>query len=357
METKTLETKYTKLTYKYYDYKDLNIPNPILEVKRMKIINKLNKKYNINLGEIFMEGYVKNYNSEDPVLCSKILKKDIKDDNIRQNIIQELKDNIKKIKEICENTKHKKFYIKKRYNNIKNIVELYYQNNKILMKKHVYDRLVSGYINKSKYHVDLLIWCLYYRYDELGYLTGLFGSFKPEYYKILNNKYNMEVEGFGSFMNHTFKYYFGLFYDLEKYFGCLGNFFNGKFMKGFIGINPPFTTYLINKSIDKILQNLEEYNVSFLVILPVWSISERNYLNKVCKTHHLTNYKTDTNNKIFLKSKYLKEYRLYCKEDFKYYNFGLQRDINYTSTNIILVSSDNNESKNIKLDFIPNKFF
>ena len=42
---------------------------------------------------------------------------------------------------------------------------------------------------------------------------------------------------------------------------------------------------------------------------------------------------------------------------FKYYNFGLQRDIYYTSTNIILVSSDNKESKNIKLDFIPNKFF
>ena len=95
METKVFETTNTKLIYKYYDHS--RCPNPEKEIERIKVIKYLNSRYKIDLGEIFLHGYVKNYNTDDPVLYSRILKKDIPNDDTRRNVIEYLKASIKRI--------------------------------------------------------------------------------------------------------------------------------------------------------------------------------------------------------------------------------------------------------------------
>ena len=55
----------------------------------------------------------------------------------------------------------------------------------------------------------------------------------------------------GGFINHTLKYYFGLFYDLENY--C-------ELIKGFYVTNPPFSVQFINKTVNKIKDTFEKNN-------------------------------------------------------------------------------------------------
>ena len=88
-------------------------------------------------------------------------------------------------------------------------------------------------LKKENIDLNKLIWCLYYRYTKLNLLTGLQGAVLPKYYDILAKEYHATIECFGSFINHHYKYYFGLFYDLEKYeksifqkfFNQFGSFF------------------------------------------------------------------------------------------------------------------------------------
>ena len=103
----------------------------------------------------------------------------------------------------------------------------------------------------------IIIWCLTFRYKYLNLLTGISASVLPNYYKYLLDNYNVTTEGIGGFFNHTLKYYYGLFYGLEKYFGCLGNFFNSELKEELYIINPPFNVNIINLTIKHIMNNFK----------------------------------------------------------------------------------------------------
>ena len=343
MEERIFSSKYSKLIYKVNHTNE--IPNPEKELLRKIAIDNINKKYNIKIGDIFLYGYMNNLNTQDPVLCSKIYKVDIENDKKRESIIKDIKNYIKEIKTID----NKDFYVVKKLTN-KN-VELKYKSNIQSIKKKTYNRLLKQNIIDSDYDIDLIIWCLLYRYKSLGYWGGMFGSIQPDYYKYLKKENNMEVEGFGSFLNHTLDYYFGLFYDLEKYFGCFGNFYNALFIKGIYLINPPYIMKHINKSIDNCVTNIDKQKVSFLFSLPVWDISTRKKLNNICDGKKKpTDFKTEIKISKLRNNKYLKFSYIYCKNDFKYYDYLTERFINYANTNILFLS---NESKQYKFDIFP----
>ena len=336
-------SKYTKLIYNVNHTNE--IPNPEKELYRKKIINNIDEKYNVKIGDVFLYGYINNLNTDDPVLCSKIYKADLEDDKKRESIIQDIKKYIKEIKKI----KNKNFYIVKKVTN-KNI-ELKYKENTQLIKKKTYYRLLEQNIIKSNYNIDLIIWCLLFRYKALGYWGGMFGSIQPRYYNYFKKENNMEVEGFGSFLNHTLDYFFGLFYDLEKYFGCLGNFYNARFLKGIIFINPPYIMKHINKAIDNCVENINKENVSFVFSLPVWDVSTRKKLNEICNDKKKrTDFKTKIKISKLKNNKYLKFNYIYCKKHFKYYDYLTEKFVNYANTNIIFLS---NESTNYKFDILP----
>uniref|UniRef100_A0A6C0CYR2 PCIF1 WW domain-containing protein n=1 Tax=viral metagenome TaxID=1070528 RepID=A0A6C0CYR2_9ZZZZ len=234
---------------------------------------------------------------------------------------------------------------------MKNDIKLQYKNHSQIIKKKTYNRLLKQNIIKSNYDIDLIIWCLLFRYKSLGYWGGIFGSIQPKYYNYFKKENNMEVEGFASFLNHTLDYYFGLFYDLEKYFGCLGNFYNAIFIKGIYLINPPYIIKHINKAIDNSVDNIDKEKVSFLFSLPVWDVGTRKNLNYICDgKKKITDFKTEIKISKLKNNKYLKFSNIYCKSDFKYYDYLNEIFINYANTNILFLS---NESKKYNFNILP----
>lgn len=135
-----------------------------------------------------------------------------------------------------------------------------------------------------------------FRYESLGLFNdGVMGSVHPKYYKHLQNKYGANIECFGSCMNKTYKYYFGIFPDIEENFGCLGNFFTAELESGLFVINPPFTFEILNATTKKIQEQLQKYSdITIVYVSPTWDVYDRNLSNSVCqKKRHIT-YQNDS---------------------------------------------------------------
>ena len=338
--TKELKNNNTQLKYKVFEYFD-DSPNPEKEILRFKVLNKINEKFpTIKIIDIMLYGYADNKNNKDPILCTN-LNKYLDDLELSKKIDKNIEENVN----IINKVENKNFKIIKEMK--KNLVILTYNGIEVLLNLISYNRIKSQQIIKTEYNFDTIIWCLLYRYNNLKLLYGFSGSVIPEQYLKINKKYNCNVECFGGFINHTLKYYFGLFYDLEKYFGCLGNFFNCELIEGFYVANPPFAVDFINKTVNKIKNIYENDNkISLLLIIPVWDISDRKFLNNICKTHLRTDYKNDIISKSLKNYSYCKNYLLYCKENFPYYDFIKNKYINYAATNLIFLSYEDTKLDN-----------
>ena len=117
------------------------------------------------------------------------------------------------------------------------------------ISKEVYYKLLNKY-NKikldDKYEIDTLIWCLLFRYITLGSHNHQLAVI-PSVMKKLKEEYKLNIELFASGINHYFDNYCSLFYDIEKYFGSCGSFFNFIPVRGLFGFNPPYENYLWKK--------------------------------------------------------------------------------------------------------------
>jgi len=253
----------------------------------------------------------------------------------------------------------KKIVIKKKLMNRKSanrklpkMYVLTYYNYDIHVSLTTYNRLQGLIINnsyKKHYTFDTLVWMLYYRYYEMNLYNNSQGAVHPSHYKKLATKYNTEIEGFGSFFNHTLKYYYGLFPDLEKYFGCLGNFFQSSLLKNLYVINPPYTTSQINLTINHIISefNKHSHDINIILILPAWLDTDRHLLNKICKNKiKLKSYSKELQISKLYEHNIVSQYLLYCGDDFKYYDYIKENDVYFTPTNVILLSNNKRKGGN-----------
>lgn len=355
--TKKLIEKHVELTYKVYKY-DLII-HPLLELKRIELLNQLSVDYNKDIKIIMLMCYSINLNSLDPVFCTnipKFINGWLKNYEFTDSEIKKLNDKLLNCVNIVKklNDKINKTCIKivKHVNN--DFCKLTYKNHSVTLPVKSYNRIKSLVTKQPKVHIDVLIWCLMYRYTNLDLLTGLQGAMTPEHYKYLSKKHKLNVECFGSFINHINKYYFGLFYDLEQYVGCLGNFYNSELHKGFFAMNPPYITHLMNKAINHMLTMLDNNKITVIVTIPVWDIDDRKLMNEQlgCKKKLATNYKTDLIQHKLKNSKFLQHYLLYCKEDFLYYDYINEQYVHFSLTNIAILSSSN---VTVSTKFLPNR--
>ena len=325
----------------------IDTPNPDKEIIRFHIIKFISKKYKIDIQGVLLYEYIDNKNIEDPVLIDNI--EDKNNIIINKKILKEINNIIKdKINIILKITK-KTYNIKKINEN--NYIILKYNKYNIIIKKHLYDYIISKLIYKPAIDINIIIWCLTFRYKYLNLLTGISASMLPKYYKYLADKYNVNTEGFGGFFNHTLKYYYGLFYGLEKYFGCLGNFFNSELKDNFYVINPPFNVNIINLTIKHIMNNLKKFKTNIIIFLPTWDLSNRKILNKQCKKQLSLDYTDKVDEILLLRYKYTKKYYIYCKENIQYYDFITNQNHNYTPSSIIYLS---NTGTNLDLSFLTN---
>ena len=319
---------------------------PDKEIKRIKVIKTIQqyftlyKSYNILLTDLLINEINKN---NDPIL-NPITQNTKIPNNVLHKINKLINKSIKLLSTVKPSNQK---VINKQHPEKNNYFLLIYKDINIEVHKKAYNRIKSQIINysfKQFMTFDTLLWMLYYRYINLNLYNNSQGAVHPSHYKYLNKKYNVNVEGFGSFFNHTLKYYYGLFPDLEKYFGCLGNFFLSKLTKPFYIINPPFTTYHINKTIKHMIEQLNRNkSLTILLVIPSWVRKDREQLNKVCKSQlQITKYDEEINIDTLWKSKYIKQYLLYCKESFTYFDYIKEQSTVFAPTNLILCSSDKN---------------
>jgi len=99
-------------------------------------------------------------------------------------------------------------------------------------------------------------------------------------YKLLVEKYGIEIEGFSSPINSQLLPYglpfCSLFYDTDKPFGSLGNAYDQDFIGKRITLNPPFILEIVEKTVSFALEiferSIREKKETFIfMILPAWA--------------------------------------------------------------------------------------
>lgn len=221
----------------------------------------------------------------------------------------------------------------------------------------LYNKYKATIIDKSYekyYDFNTLLWLVKYRYHKNGFSSGLYGSVHPDHYKILQEEYDVNVELFAGFFNKNLKRYFSLFYDLEKYFGSLGNVFNAKLSSGTYLVNPPYTYPYILKTVKYCRMQIKKANSSgnplcFILVLPTRTYKDRlltyNLVNKDIGIKdrtdqpidkHDSNYYTIDN---LVNNKYVSNYVLYKKDNFKFYSMLSQCDVYYCNVTVITIES------------------
>ncbi len=265
------------------------------------------------------------------------------------NIFIKNKNNYKiskeKIIQKKNNTIFYKFNIKLSFeikeNKLNNII------NNILIPINTYNKLYNKF-NINKNVIDTYIWALVFRYQLLGsnnhqlaVLSNVMNNMK--------NDYGLNFECFASSINCNFNNYCSIYYDIEKYFGSMCNFFNLTPIKGTYGFNPPYQVDIIEKGVHKILNDLKNTTekLRFIITIPIWDnhgkeLIEPNYK----KTIDYGDFEIMNEIKT---SKFFKDIRMISKNDFTYidYNFDLLKNKTIQNTYVIILANYDFDVNNI----------
>lgn len=228
--------------------------------------------------------------------------------------------------------------------------------NNIFIPINVYDKMLlnySGLIEK----IDDYIWAIIFRYQLLGSNNHQLAVL-PSIMERMTIDYNLNFECFASSINTMHKNYCSIYYDLEKYFGSVGSFFNIEPIKGTFGFNPPYQKDIIEQGIHKIFNYLQvNEELIFIITIPIWdSVGKAQmkelYNNELKKQNIEYGDFTIVNeikNSIFFK--YLK---MIPKEKFTYvdHNFQLYKNKTIQNTYVILLSNCN-----VDISYLENYIF
>ena len=187
----------------------------------------------------------------------------------------------------------------------------------------------------------------------------------PKVMKELHSELNLNIEAFASGVNHCLDHYCSLFYDIEKYFGSLGSFFNIKPIRGLFGFNPLYENFIMEKGINNLLKFLDDSEIKgnklgFLITIPIWDnegkkIMEKKFNSKPGKNMTIE-YGDYTTIKLINNSKYLKFKRMIPKNDFSYLDYFnmIYKDRTIQNTYVILLT---NKFMNVDTTILKNISF
>ena len=307
---------------------DTSIDN--VEIKIDKILNELKQNYKKSIENL--EDYKNSSYFENNKNDYKISKEEIIQNRDKEKIV------------FCKFAIEFPFKLKdKRQENI---------INNILIPKYIYDKMISRYSGPSG-KVNDYIWVIIYRYQLLGSNNNQLGVL-PNVLHQMNIDFDLNFECFASSINSTFNNYCSVYYDVEKYFGSRGNFFNLKPFSGTYGFNPPYQKNIMDFGINKIINHLDlatdnEKDLTFIITIPIWDrlgrkIMKFSYPEK--KTVPDIEYSEFDSINDILKSKYFKIKLMIPKDKFTYldHNFHLYKNITIQHTYILVLS-------NTKIDF------
>jgi hypothetical protein len=312
------DNEYLKKTIRDYCSINLNFKNNF-----NTLIELLIKKVNVNYKNILkkLEDY-KNTNIVYHINISKI-------------IIEKIKN--KKLNFSYKFILHNYSTNLKQYNNILN---------NILLPKSCYNKLKKKYTG-DKNKIDDIIFILLLRYQLLGSNNNQL-SILPNNINNMKKDFNLGFELFGSSINCILDNYCSIYYDIEKYFGSKGSFFNLIPLQGTYTFNPPYQDYIITKGINHLLEFLEYgKKLCFILTIPIWDNYGKNIMEKNNKSNNNNVLKYDDFEimKKVRNSKFLKGIKMIYKDNFTYFdhNFELYKNTTIQNTYIIVLSNfDNN---------------
>ena len=222
--------------------------------------------------------------------------------------------------------------------------------NNILIPCKIYDKLFDIYTGPEN-NIDEYIWAMVYRYQllssnnhQLAVLPTIMASMKKDY--------SLNFECFASGINNTFNHYCSLYYDIERYFGSVGSFFNIEPIKGTFGFNPPYQKDIIILGIERVLKFLEKSkeNLTFIITIPIWDNVGR-HIMKELYNNELEKQNIDYGDfEIIYKikdSQYYRTMRMIQKEKFTYidHNFDLYKNKTIQNTYVFILSNQDIKEK------------
>ena len=167
--------------------------------------------------------------------------------------------------------------------------------NKLIIPNHIFIHLIKLFntnILNNYISAEILdnvvieyIYILFNRYHTFSSGNNQ-ASVLPSFKKFLKTYFNIKIELFGSPLNTSNNNFGSFFYDIDKYFGSLGDFFKINIQRGYYEINPPFDKCLINNIFEKILneltiaENNKEALLFCLIIPKSYFITNKNIKNK-----------------------------------------------------------------------------
>ena len=163
-------------------------------------------------------------------------------------------------------------------------------------------------------------------------------------------------------VNNTFSNYCSIYYDVEKYFGSKGSFYNITPIEGTFGVNPPYQKNIINSCLTKVLSHLNNANengnkLTFIITIPIWDTEGKKYMLETYN-NNLAQQNIDYGDFEIIteikKSPFCKCIRMIAKNDFTYidHNFKLYKNKTIQNTYIFILSTDNiDSSKLLSYDF------
>ena len=216
--------------------------------------------------------------------------------------------------------------------------------NNILIPTKVFDKMISSYTGpKNKF--DEILWGIIYRYQLLGSNNHQLAVL-PNIMTKMSFDYNLNFECFASAINNTFPRFCSIYWDLEKYFGSVGSFFNIIPIKGTYGFNPPYQKDIIEIGIHKLFNFLEQSNeqLTFIITIPIWDSHGRNIMKELFN-NDLEKQNIDYGDFLIMKeikeSKFFRKLRMIPKEKFTYvdHNFELYKNKTIQNTYVIILSN------------------
>tara|TARA_B100001121_G_scaffold307466_1_gene329053 strand:- start:5575 stop:6813 length:1239 start_codon:yes stop_codon:yes gene_type:complete len=331
--------------YSHYDFKnDPFFPTEFMYFDNLKnTLHDYTSIYNINDKSIKINNIIQELSSNyKQILLNLKQYKNLNDENIVLNKIQKYEKRGDKLIEFL------KFEINHDINisniKLKSILE------NILIPKNVYLKMIKKCKNKF-INKDKLIWIILFRYQLLSSNNNQLAVL-PNILDKMEKDFNLKFETFGSAINTNTKNFCSLYYDIEKYFGSVGSFFNTNFLEGCYSFNPPYQKDIIDNGIKKILNCLNsskilEMKLTFLITIPIWDIEGKNKMKELNSENNndKINYNDMKIIKTMKKSKYFQGLRMISKNDFTYidYNFHLFKNTTIQNTYLIVLSNFKND--------------
>jgi hypothetical protein len=159
----------------------------------------------------------------------------------------------------------------------------------------------------------------------------------------MNTDYNLQFECFASPINATLPKFCSIYYDVERYFGSHGNFFNINIIEGTYSFNPPYQKNIMDLGIKKLfyfLDNakLNNKKLTFILTIPIWDKEGQELMDQQNKIDY-GDFEIIKETK---ESQYIINIRLISKDNFTYldHNFKLYKNKTIQHTYIIMLSTD-----------------